>query len=873
MVLLVRWCQRYRWLVIAMWLTSLVATLALALHVGAKYSLELAGPDAESEQANKVAGALLPSGSLPDLETVVVRARTGTVQSPTVRARIAAMLSQISTVPGVAAPFDPYSPAAEVPLGQSPLSADGRTAIVSVLMKGKAIEPDHAAINGLIDAARAYDGPDIQVEVAGPGTTIVTQAGISTWPILLAVGVALLVLAMTLRAPAAVAVCMVVAVAAAGVSLALAMLLSRHASVNSLAPLLTLVLAFGMTLGSGVVVVHRTQTELRAGLDPPQAARSALRHPGRATVVGSLGLAAVMLATSALRLSVLDGLALAGFVSAMVSVLAVVTLVPAALRLTGRGLLVWTERTHLRQSGIGLPVRRGLHFWWAKAVARYPQVLAGLAVLVLVVLALPAAGLKLGGGDNGTDRTTTTTRRAYDVISQEYYPGLNGPMLAVVTGLRAGQPDPIPGVIKAIERTPGVRHAFPSLRNDKAGGAVIQVLPADGPRASGATALVHRLREQTVPALAAGSGLTIRIGGQAAIYDDMASGFSHAVPAFLALELLVLGLTAVFALRSVRHGLAVMAASLLALAATLGVITAVFTDGRFATRLGIRSSPVEPFLLGIILIVVFGLAIGMHLTMLSSLRSASAAVDQRRAISTRQADVGHATMTTSMVMVAVFSALTAQDLRIMKLLGIGLSVGVVLDALVVRVLLLPALLHLIRPGRSSRQAGHGGRSNRMAGVRTAAAQGMGAAVGLGASMTAGGAQADNDATAAARTVGIRRRNGAARRRGAPARDSARLVVHMGARGDGVSAPATSTMTMPVARRTGSRGAGTAGTAPASAGVAGGAGSAQPARVVGLRRVPASGLATTEVTRRGGRNGPGAPGVGPSDSGRGRRSGR
>ncbi|MCK9923477.1 MMPL family transporter [Frankia sp. AgPm24] len=734
MALLVRWCQRHRWLVVTVWVTSLVGALAMAGHAGPRFSVELAGHDAESQQALDTAASFMPSGTVPDLETVVVRARSGTVQVPAVRARIAEMVAQLGTVPGVAGAFDPFSPAAALPIGGSPLSADGQAAIVSVLMKGSPTAPDHTAVRALIDTARAYDGPDLQVEVNGPGATIIVQSGISLWPVALAVGIALLVLGLMVRAPAAVAVCMLVALVAAGMATAAAMLLSLRADLNQLAPLLTLVLAFGMTLGSSVVIVNRTQNQLRAGLDPPQAARAALRHPGRATAIGGLALAGVMLATSALRLSVFDGLALAGFTAAMASVLAVMTLLPAALRLTGHGLLVWTERTLLRRSGTGLPVRPGLRSWWAGMVARHPQVLAGVAIVALAVLAMPVTGLTLGGGDNGADPTSNTTRRGYDLISEAYFPGLNGPMLAVVTGLHTGAPDPLPGVIQALNDAPGVTRAFLSLRNDAAGGALVQILPDDGPRAPGATELVHRLRDQVVPAAIAGKGLTVRISGQAALFADMSSRFAAVLPGFLALEFGMLGLTTLFALRSVRHSLAVMTASLLALAATLGAITWVFTEGHLAARLGVRPGPVEPFLLGIIMIVVFGLAIGMHLTMLSSLHAAADDPDQRRAISSRHADVGHIVVTTSLIMVIVFAALAAQPVRVMKLLGVGLSVGVVLDALVVRILLLPALLHLLRPGRGTDESsgsGHGGHGLRVFRSGTSDTGPVGGRVGAG----------------------------------------------------------------------------------------------------------------------------------------------
>ncbi len=695
MTLLVRWCQRYRWLVVAVWLTALIAATNVAQQKGARFSQDLGVTGAESQQAMDLVADIMPDRKLPDLEMIVVRARAGDVQAPEVRARVATMIAQLGKLPGVTGVFDPYSPLGAVPLGGSPLSADGHTAIVSVLMKDAPTTPDLPVMRRLIATARDYDGPDLQVEVTGPATTVVVQGTISPWPIALGIGVALLILCLAVRSPAAVAVCAVTAGAATAAALDGVTLLSRRANVMQLAPLLALVLGFGLSLGSALVVVHRCQTDLRRGRGPDDAVRAAMRHSGRATLAGSLGLAVVMLGTSALRLSVFDGLALAGFTAAAVSILVVATLLPAMLSISGRGLLVWAERTHLSVTGTGLPVRPGLRSWWARTVGRHPQVLAGAAVVLLTILALPVVGLRLGGTDNGVDPTSTTSRRAYDLVSDEYFPGLNGQLIVMATGVSADQPTAVPHLLTALEGTRGVKRAFVVLQNAQAASALIQVFPNDPPRSAAASDLVHRLRDSTVPAAIAGTSLEVYIGGQTAIFEDMSDRFARVLPAFLILELGVLGVAVLLGLRSVRHSLAITAASMLALAATLGVITSVFCNGWLASGLGVRTGPIEPFILGLILIIVFGLSIGMHLTLLSRLRGSADAPDPQAAISSRHADVGGVVITISMIMVAVFVALTTQQVRMMKLLGIGLSVGVILDALVLRLVLLPALIHLV----------------------------------------------------------------------------------------------------------------------------------------------------------------------------------
>ncbi len=695
MALLVRWCQRNRWLVVAVWLVAMIAGLSAVQNAGSRYSLDLGNAGAESARALDLVGKVLGSDGLPDNETVTVRARQGTVQAPEVRARVTEMMARIGRINGVAATFDPYSPVGAVPIGGSPLSADGRVLILTVLMKGSAIAPDPVAIHHLMDTIAAYNGPDLQVDVIGPGSTAVTQAAISPGPILIGIALALILLALTVRSPAAVAVCGVVGVASVVGSIVAVTLLSHRASMMALAPLLAVVLAFGISSGSAVVIVNRAQNGLRAGLAPPDAVRAAMRRPGRATLCGGLVLGLVMLATSALNLNTFAGIALAGFATAVVSILAIATLLPAALRIAGRGLLVWVERTQLRTTGAGLPVRPGLRSWWAGALGRHPRIYAGAAALLLVVLALPVAGLRLGGSDGGVDETSTTTRRAFDVISDEFVPGLNGPIVVVATGLAASPPDAPTHLLDALNATPGVARAFLSLRNDKVDGELIQIISRDAPRSKAVSELINRLRTRTVPAVTRGTSLKVYVGGQAAIFDDASAQFTRILPVFIGLELLMVGLTVGVALRSLRHSVAVMGASLLALAATLGVITTIFVKGTFTGAMGVRSGPIEPFVLGLIMIIVFGLAIGMHLTMLSRLWGAAGERNQTQAISSRHADVGHVVVATNMIMVAVFLSLAAQPVRIMKLLGVGLSVGVLLDALVVRVILLPALVHLV----------------------------------------------------------------------------------------------------------------------------------------------------------------------------------
>ncbi|WP_261556182.1 MMPL family transporter [Frankia tisae] len=715
MGLIAGWCLRYRWIVVGTWLIVLVAGGVLAGHEGARYHQAFGVAGTDSQLATDALATVVPGG-LPDAEMIVVRARDGDVNAPAVRQRIAAMTARVARLPGVATAIDPYGPAGGLLLGVEPVARDGRTAIVGVVMKGAATSPDLAAVRRLITTARAYDGPDIQVEMSGIGTTMIVQGDISMTPIALAVVAATIILCLVVRAPGGIAVCALVAAATAAGVQAGVTLLSRRVDVSPLAPLLAVMIAVGVSLGAAVVAVHRCQAGMRAGRRPLDAVAASMAQAGRALAWGSLGLAVVMLGTSALHASVLAGLAPAAFVAAAVASLAIATLMPATLAVADRALLVWTERTQLRATGRGLPVRPGLRSAWAGLVGRFPGMLAAAAVLLLAVLALPIIGLRLGGGDGGVDPTSTTTRRAYDIISDDYVAGLNGPVLVAVSNLPtanppvsnppAANPAVLATLLDRLGTTPGVVRAFQVLQNPATRSALIEVLPQAEPRSVQASDLVRRLRTRTVPAVVAGTTVRVHIGGQTALFDDMAARFTRVLPAFAALELVVLGVSVLASVRRVGPTLAIVSASALTTAAALGAITFVFCDGHLAGLLGVRAGPIEPFVLGLILIVSFGLAIGMHLTLLRRLRDPQErppdGEDPATAIRSGHADVGHVVVATSLIVIAVFAGLACQQVRTMKLLGLGLAVGVALDALVLRVLLLPALVHLTRDAADRR---------------------------------------------------------------------------------------------------------------------------------------------------------------------------
>ena len=710
-VFLAATCARHRWVVVGQWAILLVTLVLIARGQGGRFNTDVAVPGSDSARALGLVSRALGGTGLPDTETVVVHARHGTVEDPLVRAQITAMTAQLGKVPKVAAVVDPFSPAGAVVLGVDPVSANHHTAVVSVIVKGSALHPDRATAQRLVTTARAYDGPNLQVEIAGPDATAVNATNISLWPILIALAAALLLLGATLRSRGAVAVCAVTTVVATLTALAIAVLLSHATTMTLYAPLLAAVVAAGTSLGGAVVVVHRAQSGLRKGVTAFEAVTRAAAQTGFAIACGGFCVTLAMDAVVALGLPFFSGVAFGSAAAGTATGLVIMTLLPALLAICGPRLLGWTERHHLTTSGQGLSHPPGLRATWAGLVHRRPLVAACAAGLVLLALAAPALTLKLGGADDGAESTSSTTRRAYDLISKDFFPGVNGPMLVAVElgpARLAVSPD---AVVSALAKTPGVKRAAVNVNNTQAGVALIRVFPAAGPRSTDATALLKRLRGQVIPRVLAGTGSRAFISGSTALFADMAAKFHGATTGFLAVVLLTMLCFGLLILRSATIAAALALTSGLAILAAAGVLALLFQTCQVTRALGLATGPVEPSLLVIVLVAVFGLLPGLNLSLLVRLTEPARADPGERSRHRRDgvtlvrrghADVGHVMLTMNLVMLFLFAAVAAQPARMMLVIGYGLAAGVAIDAFVLRATLLPALLHLLAPASAER---------------------------------------------------------------------------------------------------------------------------------------------------------------------------
>jgi RND superfamily putative drug exporter len=369
--------------------------------------------------------------------------------------------------------------------------------------------------------------------------------------------------------------------------------------------------------------------------------------------------------------------------------------VPALLGFFGMKVLSRKERRRLEAEGPHDPKAEG--FWprWAGIVQRHPVPLALAGLAVMLALAIPMLGLRLGSSDAGQDPKSSTTRKAYDLTATGFGPGFNG-QLQIVAKTPNGKADlaKLTDLSDAVSHQPGVAAATPPVPGPKGDVALINVVPKTAPQDEATSKLIDRLREDVIPQAA--PGLTVYVGGLTAIFDDFAKVLTDKLPLFLGVIVLLGCLLLLLAFRSLLVPAVAAVMNLLAAGAAFGVVTAVFQDGFAADLLGVGQGPIEAFLPVMMLAILFGLSMDYQVFLVSRMHEEwQISHDNARAVTVGQAGTGRVITAAATIMVCVFLAFLLSGQRVIAEFGIGLASAVFLDAFILRTVLVPAVMHLV----------------------------------------------------------------------------------------------------------------------------------------------------------------------------------
>jgi putative drug exporter of the RND superfamily len=735
MLRLARWSTTHRKYVLLAWVALLLVVNAFAQSAGTSYSNNFTLPNSDAQRAADLLQRSFPSQA-GDRDTIVFKVSSGTILDRAVRARMSATLAEVAKLPHVSNLISPYGGASA---GRS-ISANGRIAFATVVFDEKANLLPKSAAQRVVHVARAAARPGLQVELGGQAIESTEQAGfgLST-----AVGLfaAIVVLLLTFGSLIAMGLPIVTALFGLGTGLGAIALFTHVVDTPNFSSELAAMIGLGVGIDYALFILTRFR-EAYATPGPTfgkarESVVQAMDTAGRAVLFAGCTVVIALLGMMLLGITFLYGVAISASIGVLLVMLASLTLLPALLTFAGARLARPGRRARARakrlaRSAAGVassagevasvaadvaPSAGGAWQRWSSFVQRRPWSIAIASTLTMLVIAAPAAALRLGSSDASNDPASQTTHRAYELLAQGFGEGFNGPLQVVGKvpnpsreagehGVYLARP-PGGGGKVAVERlraaiaaAPGVASVAPARINPAGNVATITVYPRSSPQAYATTQLVRYLRDKVATQVTAGTGMTVYVGGVTAGAVDFATTLAHKLPLFIGVVVLLSALLLLVVFRSLVIPLQAAIMNLLSIGASLGVIVAIFQWGWLKGVMGVERGPIESFIPVMLFAIVFGLSMDYEVFLVSRIHERwTHTRENSRSVAEGLALTGRVVTAAAAIMVCVFLSFMLGEDRVIEEFGLSLASAVFLDALVVRCLLLPAVLHIV--GRRS----------------------------------------------------------------------------------------------------------------------------------------------------------------------------
>ena len=677
-----RLASRHPWRVIGAWLVIACATFALNSQLGGQANDEFRLPGAESQRAVDLLEEKFPAQN-PYTSQVVFSDSEGVSRAQT-RALVASALHELAALPHVVEVSDPYD-------ARSPtLSPDGLMGFTTVTFGTSDVE--QVPLEGAEDAVAAMRDAGLTVEYNG----LLGAADAPAEPKseLIGMGVAVVVLVLAFGSLVAMSLPLGVALISLLIGTGTIGLISGMVPIPSAATLVGSMLGLGVGIDYALFVLARHRENL--GTDV------ALHDSvGRANATAGLSVlfagSTVVLAIAGLQLAGVPMIAAMGWTSALmvaVTMVAALTLLPALLGLAGKRIdSLRVVRTRSRDRS-----RPTLSGRWANHVADRPVRYLVAAVALLGLVATPAAALRIGFPDDGNAGRDSTLRQSYDMLAEGFGPGFNGPLQVVVD--LEGSADPegyVATVARELEATPGISSVTPPALSPDGDLVVLTALPDTSPQDEKTADLVDNLRSNVLPPVADSYGGAVMVTGNAALQVDLSGKLQSRMPWFIAAVLLLSLLVLVPVFRSVWVPLKAAALNLVSIAASYGVLVAIFQWGWGAELFGIHETmPINPLAPMLMFAILFGLSMDYEVFLLGRVREEyRLSRDPRGSLIAGVTSTAPVITSAALIMISVFYAFVLSPDITSKLFGLGLGTAVLLDVTLVRMVLVPAAMSLL----------------------------------------------------------------------------------------------------------------------------------------------------------------------------------
>ena len=723
--------DRRRW-VLGFWVLALVGFTVLSGVVGNDFRDDFNLPDVESKRGLDVLDESFGDGA-GVTGTIVFKADQG-VDDPEVQASMQALFDKVAKLDEIDRVISPYSEegarqiASQGPdagkIAYANLELPGDTDQSQAKVVRETIEEEAPQIDGL----RIEKGGFILAEFETPSSET------------LGLAFAIVILIVAFGSVLAMGLPVGVALFGIGIGTALVTLLSNVLSVPEFATFLGVMIGLGVGIDYALLIVTRYREQLHTGHDVRESIGIAMDTAGRSVLFAGMTVAISLLGMLLMRVAFVQGLAVAATSVVIVTVLASLTLLPALLGFAGTRV----ERTRWRGLiaaglvavgliGVGLtitpltlaiplaaivliagffvgplkrevprkqakPLRQTWAYKWSRMVQHRPWTVAIASTVLLLVLAAPVLGMRLGFSDESNFQEDTTTKQAYDLLVDGFGAGFNGPLLLVAEIDGEVDQANLDAITAAASADPNVAFAAPPEFNDAEDPTAVRwfVVPKTGPQEEATTSLVNRMRGDVLPDLEEQAGTEVLVTGSVAVNIDFADLLSSRLPYFFGAVLLLSFLLLMTVFRSLLVPLKAVIMNLLSIGAAYGIVVALFQWGWGSDITGVQPAPIEPWMPMMLFAIVFGLSMDYEVFLLSRIREEwHRSGDSHRSVADGLAATAKVITAAAAIMVFVFGSFILESDRTVKLMGVGLATAILLDATIVRLLLVPATMELL----------------------------------------------------------------------------------------------------------------------------------------------------------------------------------
>jgi uncharacterized membrane protein YdfJ with MMPL/SSD domain len=674
-----RFCYRHRWITLASWVAAVACLVVLWMQFGAPADNNFTGQDPGQAILNQH----FPQRS-GDTLTLAIRSSAPVTSAP-VRSRVSAALVPLRREPHVTAVTDPYTTPGQV-------SRDGHIAFASVQFGVPSTSIAASEATALMNEARAASGHGLTFSLGGD---VIDQAetpyGGSSDGI--GVGAAAIVLLIAFGSFLAMGLPVLTAVFGIGSGLSLIALLGHVFPAPSFAPIIASMIGLGVGVDYALFIVTRFREYLRAGVAPEEATVRAMRTSGRSVLTAGTTVVIGMMGLLVLRQPLMNGVAVAAAATVAMTVLAALTLLPALLGFTGTRL---AKPSRFRVPGRRpRPEQAHAAERWAGVVSRHPARAALAAVAIIAVLAVPALSLTLNMPDESAQAAGTMGRASYETMAQGFGPGFGAPLIVAAAGR-----DPAAGdaaLERAVARTPGVAHVTPPVVSQDGRAVMLIAYPTTSEQDPATNALVNQLSNQVLPRATAGTGLTAYLTGPNAGNVTFANAIAARMPWLIGVVIGLSMLLLLVVFRSIAVAIKAALMNLLSIAAAYGVLVAVSQWGWGHQLFGFPEKiPVTTWVPLFLFVILFGLSMDYEVFLLSRIKEEyDRTGDNTASVARGLAHTARVISAAAAIMVVVFlSFVLGADVSV-KQIGLGLAVAVLVDATVVRLVLVPAIMELL----------------------------------------------------------------------------------------------------------------------------------------------------------------------------------